>query len=61
MPNHIHLILIVESKNIDNENAKNIDNENAENIDNGTPRAASPTKALIPNIINMSRPEIGLH
>ena len=35
MPNHVHLILIVEFENAD-----------------GTPRAASPTKALIPKIIN---------
>ncbi|MCL2644731.1 MAG: transposase [Betaproteobacteria bacterium] len=35
MPNHIHMILIVELENTD-----------------GTPRAASPTKALIPKIIN---------
>ena len=35
MPNHIHLILIVETDTAD-----------------GTPRAASPTKALIPKTIN---------
>jgi len=35
MPNHIHMILVIEMKN-----------------ENGTPKAASPTKALVPVIIN---------
>ena len=42
MPNHIHLILVVELENT---------NGTPGNM-NGTPRAASPTKALIPKIIN---------
>ena len=43
MPNHIHLILVIELENIRTPK-KNI---------HGTPKAASPTKALIPKIINV--------
>ena len=57
MPNHIHLILIIESKNIKTPK-KNIHGtpdtiHGTSDTIHGTPRAASPTKALIPKIINV--------
>jgi REP element-mobilizing transposase RayT len=41
MPNHVHMILIVDSEN-----------GTSSVTSDGTPRAASPTKAVIPKVIN---------
>jgi len=51
MPNHIHLILMVEFGNTDGVQGV-LTNGMPRVLTNGTPRAASPTKALIPKVIN---------
>ena len=45
MPNHVHLVLIVRQ-----DDEKN--NGTPRQTNSGTPRAASPTKALVPKVIN---------